>query len=425
MSEHAHISPSAAHRVLRCGASLRAEALVPDYSSTYADEGTRAHLAATFILNGDPEGATFDDDKMADFVGKYVKLVREYAEGGHLLVEQRVDFSRFVFEDPDNPPMVEVVDPETGEVTYEVATAFGTSDAVILKPHLEQLVMIDLKYGMGVRVDAPDNEQLMLYALGCLNEFDYLGPFKEIVMVIHMPRLKHVSEHVISVEELLAFAEQAKLGYAVALGPNPPFNPGEKQCKFCSVGKSVGGCEAKKLAVLDPVGQDVDLAAFEDLSQPVDAAGVKKALKTNLKGVTDEDLGQRMRMVELAELWCKGVRAEMETRMLLQGVQVPGFKIVEGRQGPRKWTNEAEVAAQFKKWRVKDDEAYEKKLISPTTAESVFESAPKRWKELQAFITRSDGKPSVAPDEDARPAIKGNVDLDAFEVISDQTESYV
>lgn len=421
MSEHAHLSPSGAHRSLRCPASLQAEALVPDYDSDYAAEGTRAHTAAACVLNGDLEAVVYDDDEMAKHVASYVKLVREYALGGTLLVEQKVDFGKFMFDDGPRP-MIEIVDKETGEILSEEASAFGTSDAVILKPALEQLVMIDLKYGMGVKVDAEENEQLMCYALGCLHEFDYLGPFKEIVLVIHQPRLKHVSEWVISTEQLLAFGERAKLGFAVALGPNPPFIPGKKQCKFCNLPKATGGCAAQKAEALAPVGEDVDLTAFESLALSV--AEAKDQLKQNLKAVPDEDLGRRMHAVELAEIWCKGVRAEMETRMLLQGVQVPGWKIVQGRQGDRKWTNEEEVAAQLKKWRVKDDEAFKKKLISPPQAQTVFEGSPKRWEALQAFITRSDGKPSVAPDEDSRPAIKGNVDLEAFAVIADQT-SYV
>lgn len=141
MSEHAKLSPSGAHRWMRCPASLRREEDFPDESSVYAQEGTRAHEAAAAILEGREPQWEEDDvvSGMPEYVQSYVDLVRELAQGGTLLVEQRVSFSPYM--------------------GGAAASAFGTSDAVILKD--PTLTVVDLKYGMGVKVDAEDNEQLM------------------------------------------------------------------------------------------------------------------------------------------------------------------------------------------------------------------------------------------------------------------------
>ncbi len=58
-----------------------------------------------------------------------------------------------------------------------------------------------------------------------------------------------------------------------------------------------------------------------------------------------------------------------------------------------------------KTFRMRDDQVYDFKLISPTKAEKVFKENPKRWANLQEQIVRSEGKPSVAPATDKRPAM--------------------
>jgi hypothetical protein len=371
MSEHAKLSPSGAHRWMRCPASLRREEDFPDESSVYAQEGTRAHEAAAAILEGREPQWEEDDivSGMPEHVQSYVDLVHELAHGGTLLVEQRVSFS-----------------PYMGGVA---ASAFGTSDAVILKDLT--LTVVDLKYGMGVKVDAEDNEQLMLYALGCLNEFGWYADFNEVRLVIHMPRLSHVSEHVISVEELVAFAGRAKAAAHAALAPDAPYEPGAKQCRFC---RARGACEALNGEVMRVV------AATADEFNPV---------------VPDDSdaLSEAMSKVDLVEVWCKGVRAEVERR-LLANQTVPGYKLVEGRQGPRGWRDAEAVERMFKSWRLKKEDVYDLSLISPTKAQKMLSNTPKRWAKLEALIQRSAGKLSVAPATDRRPAMSASATADEF-----------
>src|SRR5574343_592805 len=145
---HALLSPSSAERWLACPGSVAMESVCPDSSSAYADEGSQAHDFAATLLKGGTLGG-IGDIEMAEAVDFYVAHVR--ARGGDLLVEQKLPVGRI-----------------TGE-----PGATGTADAVALHP--DEIDIIDLKYGRGVRVDADDNPQLRLYALGAIEEYSALG----------------------------------------------------------------------------------------------------------------------------------------------------------------------------------------------------------------------------------------------------------
>jgi hypothetical protein len=371
---------------MACPGSVALEAPFPDTSSAYAAEGTVAHalaalrltdyrsnpvlfgveqLSQTYIEDG--FSITVDEDMIAH-VEDYAHLVLKYAEGGQLLVEQRVDFS----------PVIGVPD------------SFGTSDAVIIKG--DELIVIDLKYGRGVQVDAADNEQLQLYALGALNDYDMLSDFSMVTMVIHQPRLNHVSEWSVPVQDLRIFGRKAAEAADNALAIGEPMYfapgdlvPGEKQCRWC---KAKAVCPALKAEVQASTALAASPDDFRDLHD-----------------VPSDNLGAAMDRVALVEGWCLAIRAEVERR-LFAGGSVEGYKLVEGRRGNRSWVAEKDVEALFKSFRLKQDEMYDLKLISPTKAEKLIkDKSPKRWAKVEGLISRSDGKPSVAPVTDKRPAL--------------------
>jgi hypothetical protein len=119
-------------------------------------------------------------------------------------------------------------------------------------------------------------------------------------------------------------------------------------------------------------------------------------------------------MIERVEAWGTAGRAEVERRLLARKA-VPGFKLVTGRRGARKWVDEEPVKVAL------GDDAFEKKLISPTTAEKLLKKAkPDVWAQLSAVVTQSDGKPSVAPATDKREEYTPGASADEFEMLIEE-----
>lgn len=431
---HAQLSPSSAHRWLHCPGSVVLEAGEPDTSSDFADEGTAAHFLAseclenkaaadyylgmTIVVTSEdcywlPDGQepastvrAFEvDTEMATQVQKYLDYVRGIK--GQLLIEQRLSIAHLTGEDG----------------------AKGTSDAVILTD--DEIVIADLKYGRGVKVDAHKNEQLAIYALAALQEFEFMGDFKRARLVIHQPRLDHVSEWDVPIgdatntdQTLRAFqahvvkraaTARALIGKAPGDVDTDALSPSDKACRFC---KAKATCPALRTKVLSTVADD-----FVDVAEPIapQLAGAAD------RKVDNRTLGNLLGTVDLIEGWCKAIRAKAESE-LLAGRPVPGFKLVEGRRGARKWTNEQEVEATLKSMRLKVEEMYDLTLISPTTAEKLHKAStigPRQWKTLQPLIGQSEGKPSVAPESDKRPALVVQATADEFADVSTPVEDLV
>lgn len=401
MSTHAKLSPSSAHRWLACPGSVTLSEGIEDAGSDYADEGTAAHWLAAhcletgldafkylaFGIDVDRSGqcAWHQDKQLEDFstffitsdfasaVQVYVDNVREYAVHGELMVEQRMSIEHI-----------------TGE-----EGAQGTADAVILIGN--NIQAHDLKFGRGEKVDAEENPQLKMYALAALEQFGMLGEFDTVTVVIHQPRLQHLSEWSSTVEELLAWQADVreKAEQIIARELDADLNPGESQCRWC-----------RAKAICPKLHQHV-MDEFDAVQDPA--------------GAEEDLLAHAMGQVGLIEDWCKAVRAETERR-LLAGTPIDGWKLVEGRRGTRQWTSKEEAEETLKAMRVKRDDMYDFTVISPTTAEKLAKAGTlgeKQWARLQQIITQSEGKPSVAPATDKRPALVVTAVADDFAVEED------
>ena len=402
MSTHAIRSPSGAAGWLECAGWAS-----DPKGSKYADEGTAAHELAAMCLLGNTTprdhlgvgigvgGNIFIvTEEMALAVGDYVSYVRDVVAGtgGELLIEQKLG--------------IEGITGERG--------AKGTSDVVILAPG--ELIIIDLKYGRGVPVQADDNPQLQIYALAAIDEYSLAHDFSTVRMVIHQPRLGAVSEWVQTVEQLEAF--RTHVGQRIQIhDANPDArNPGTKQCQWCA---QKATCSALAEKVQAEVGADFDDLTGEEPMQ----LDIQKGLTTHVPALTSEALATALQAADLIEMWIKAVRAETESR-LLSGQPVPGFKLVQGKKGNRAWTNKEEAEAALKAMRVKHDQMYDYSVISPTTAEKLAKAeviGPRQWPKLAALITQAEGKPSVAPETDKRPALVMSAVADDFTDVTAET----
>lgn len=412
-----------------------------------------------------------------DMIGpmqKALDYVRAVADGATIYTEQKLSIAHITGEHWHKVTGAvcfkndagEFIDFDSGDIypQDDVEPATGTTDVWIIKGSVAH--SIDLKWGMGVQVFAADNEQQEMYTDAGLQEFDFLGEVGEIHLHILQPRLQHFDEHVMPRGELEARIElirQASKRIAFTPGDELPATPGEKQCRFC---KKSATCDERTDHTLQLiVGEFVDLdKGFVKVEMPqaekllAQSFGVKpaaitwherlndgigniedahftvkkpnirpslEAAEAKLPDASDERLATLMDAADMIEGFAKAVRAETERRLLAGKFTDARYKLVEGRQGARSWTSEEEAEATLKAMRLKVDQMYDFKLISPTTAEKVLKEAnPRKWNKLQPLIGRSDGKPSVAPASDKRPALSMAI-AEQFEVLLEEVEQQV
>lgn len=414
MSQHALLSPSSAHRWLACAASVAASQGIPDTPSEHALEGTLAHEIAAQALTQNLNVTALASTTLEREDGSRLTL----SEGDLPALQSYVDFVRAASSARSSlaPAAERFIEQalNIGAITGEEG-AKGTADAVVIEG--DRLHVIDLKWGRGVRVQAEDNLQLALYALGTLASLDPLGEIEEVTMTIVQPRLEHVASWTRPAQSLRAMAPRIRQGGEHALrllrdgAQESDYHPGIEQCRFCPARAT---CAALAKHALAAVVDDFDVAT-QELAQPLQQASTSVA---TLDGAA---LGRCMANAPLVELWLKAVRAEVETR-LLAGASVPGFKLVAGRKGARKWANDTEAEDMLRAMRLKTEQMYELKLISPTSAEKLHKAGdigPRQWPKLQALIAQGEGAPSVAPDSDKRPAINVSATADDFERIEE------
>ncbi len=408
---HAKLSPSSSGRWLTCPASPLMEAGKPNTTNSFAAEGTAAHFlgecclvteqdAVSFLgklinvyKNGDtyfyfedakesPSTAALEfqfdvDQDMCDHVQTYVDLVRDIVRttGGELRIEQRLSLT-----------------PLTGE-----EGAGGTADAVILTD--DEIIIVDLKYGQGLKVDAEENTQLMIYGLAALEEYSLIGDFKQVRVIISQPRLHHVSEWTADIDTLNAFANQvrntAKLIHSLDVTSDLTelFTPSTDACRYC---KANTECKALAEYNIKTVSDD-----FESLDDAYTVSDAK---------YDSDTLAKIYGHIDLLKEWIKAVEQGTYAK-LINGESVGDLKLVQGRGGSRKWADATEAETTLKAMRLKVDEMYDKKVISPTTAEKLAKAGTlgdTQWEKIQALIVRPEGKPSIATGNDPRPALNLN-----------------
>lgn len=402
---HAILSPSSADRWMACPGSVLMEQGLPDVESDYAKEGTAAHeYAAIWLETGLPpilpwkaqngfEFSNTDSEEEMDAIRDYVDHVKKLAAGHYLLIEQKLPIGHITLEDG----------------------AEGTGDNVVIESDGETLAIGDLKFGMGVKVYARKNKQMMLYALGALHRFAAMGNFTKFKLRIFQPRLEHFDEWECTLAELEAFADEvnfrAQFIWRLVRGevkfiPEQDLVPGEKQDRFC---KAKATCPKAINNALTVAAGD-----FTDISTNP-ATKLSTALQ-RVEHLDNTKLSLMLQNVDMLEAIIKAVRAKGLSE-LSAGRDVPGFKLVQGKKGNRKWQDEKLVEKTLKDWRLKQSDIYNMKVISPADAEKLFKDNQKHWAVIKEMYSQSSGAPSVAPSTDPRPVLEAGARLDDFDVI--------
>ena len=368
--QHALLSASSAARWLHCTAAPHFEAQFPASTSEYAEEGTLAHEIAECKLrkkylnvaprsNGarlarlrkqplyDPEMEATTDaylDHVAD-------LVMAYDATPSMAVELRVDLSRYV--------------PES----------FGTCDCCIIGG--ETLTVVDYKHGKGVPVDARENPQIMLYALGALDRYAvvYGDAIRYIKMAIVQPRLGSFSMYQLPVDELRAWGESIKPVAQEAFDGPGSFLPGD-WCRFCR-GKAQCRARADQYTALE------------------DFKGVQPAT------LSDAEIGDLLERGKALTQWYKDLEA-YASETLLQGKPVPGWKLVEGRS-VRAWSDQDAAFATARAAGYDEALLYERKPLSLSEVEKLMGKVA-FTETLGSYVIKPPGKPTLAPESDKRPA---------------------
>lgn len=360
---HAVISASSAKRWLNCPPSARLCENYDDKSSDYAAEGTDAHALCEYKLKKllgieatDPtENLTWYNEEMNECAEDYASYILELVEKAKqtcsdpvVLIEQRVDFSRWV--------------PE----------GFGTADCIVISDGIMNVV--DYKHGKGVEVSAAENPQMMLYALGALEIFDRIYDIDEVRMTIYQPRKSNISVSVIEKDELLEWAQngliyKAKLAYE----GKGDYHCGE-WCRFC---KAKAECRERAAA-------NMELARYE----------FQKSVLLN-----DDEIADILGRIDELTAWASDIK-EYALKQAISGKEWTGWKLVEGRSN-RKYINENAAA------KIVEDagfDPYEHKVLGITAMQKMLGKA-KFSELLGGFIEKPQGKPTLVPMSDKRPAI--------------------
>ena len=361
---HAILSASSSRRWLNCPPSARLCEKYADVVTDYTTEGTDAHTLCEYKLRkalgmktSDPtENLTWYNEEMEDCATAYATYVLEFLEDAKqnctdpvVMVEQRVDFSRWV------------------------QNGFGTADCIIIADGT--MGIIDYKHGKGVEVSAVDNEQMKLYALGALEIFDGIYDIDRVRMTIFQPRLANVSAFEITKEDLLKWADEILIPTAkLAYEGRGKFHSGD-WCRFC---KAKAECRERAEV-------NLALAKYEFTEPPL---------------LADEEIADILGKVDALTAWAADVK-EYALQQAISGKEWSGWKLVEGRCN-RKYTNESAAASAVEQ---AGFDPYEHKVLGITAMQKLLGKS--RFEELLAgYIEKPAGKPTLVLESDKRPAIK-------------------
>ena len=373
-SKHAVLSASSSHRWLNCSPSARLEQEFEDRETEAAAEGTAAHalcehkLCRALKMQSRKPISKYDCEEMDTHTDNYVQFVletiaqaKEHCADPIINIEQRLDFSCYV------------------------PHGFGTGDCIIIAD--KTLHIIDFKYGQGVLVEAEQNPQMMLYALGALRIYDTLYDIEDVAMTIYQPRRENISTWTITVSNLLFWAENELVPKAkLAFDGKGEYMPGP-WCTFCKAAVKCRARAEEKLA----------LAQYEFAQPPL---------------LTDAEIEEILGKLDDLTRWADEIKSYAQDAALNHGKQWHGYKVVEGRS-VRKYSDEEAVIEAAHAAGYHD--IFRKTLLPITEMEKLM--GKQEFAEvLSGLIIKPAGKPTLVPITDKRPAMtKANIDFNEIQ----------
>lgn len=361
---HSILSPSASHRWLNCTPSAMLEQEFENKTSELAEEGTAAHafcehkLRKSLKLRSKRPVSDYDSDEMqectdayVDFVNEQLEIAKQRCKDPLILIEEKVDFSRYV------------------------QGGFGTADCLIISD--DELHIIDFKYGQGVLVDAYDNPQMKCYALGALDSYDSLYDITKVSMSIFQPRRENVSTWKTTVKEIRDWAENVlKPKAELALKGEGEYRCGE-WCRFC---RASVRCRARAEEKLRLAEDEFKMSPF----------------------ISDTEIEEILKVIPDLTKWATDIQNYALDMALNHGKEWSGFKVVEGRS-VRKYKDEDAVVEKAKENGYTD--IFKSSLITLTEMQKLM--GKKKFDDLLGdLIIKPKGKPTLVPIADKRPAIK-------------------
>lgn len=344
-TQHSRLSPSGAHRWAVCAGSVEAESLYPDVTNKYAEEGTLAHEAAANLLRGISNQGLGLTDEILEACEQYKNYIDGLIEGDNykLLVEHEVDYSSAI--------------PE-GE------RSLGTCDAILIQD--DDLHIIDFKYGFG-RVEAKENYQLILYAIGAIKSFG-LDVIRNVHLHIVQPRINNFDRYHLSRDQLFVWSGFFKSRAIEALKKNAPRTPQESACKWC---KAKSMCPA-----LSGLFKDIRKLESEDNTSE---EGIRFVLENS----------------NLVSDYINTIQEKTLEKLKLGG-KVNGYKLVKGRSVSR-LSKDAELSL----YTMFGDKIYKKSLL-PISKLKEFTTPDV----IDQFIVKNEGKLVLATASDKRSEVK-------------------
>lgn len=392
--------PDAAYGTVGHGVAATWLCAIRDEGKKKAEHVPRRFLGFESVENG--HHITVDADMLAH-LRRYIDYCAEVEILGDVLIEQKLDYSEFM-------PI-----PKQG----------GTTDHCVLSHGL--LIITDLKLGTGIRVHVKRNRQAMLYALAVYLEWNWMYGFRRIRLRICQPRLDVFEEWECSIEELLDFAEEARIRAARGWKRDAKRSPSPKACQWCDD----IGCVARS-ALLEDLADDVfDTAAetgelVHDYTQddldahamsPLFGAPTEPNFSATMEtAVMAWRFRHKAMFIKLFRLW-----GEELLRRAQAGIHVPGFKISQGRRSSE-WLDEDDAANALSIAGVPESAIFKSEVTSVAQAKKALKAAAGMTpKEVEAWLfkgknapaRRIDGKAALVPEDDDRPDLEDTVD-DAF-----------